>query len=275
MDNPTMLEPYPAAPDIIVLPSYFPLPGLGMLPVNAFVLKAAEPVLVDAGLICLSDAFMENLSSVIEPAHLRWLWLTHADQDHIGSVARVLESAPALRIITTYLGAGRMSLCQPLPTDRVYFLNPGQSISVGDRTLTAVRPPSFDSAETTGFHDPKAGAFFCADCFGAIMSEPAAAAGDIPWADLRAGLIKWATIDAPWLHMVDGARFKGTLDRVRKLSPKLVLSHHLPVARGMADQLLDCLAEVPAAEPFVGPDQQEFEALTRGVGAELRAWRSH
>jgi len=265
MGRPTMIEPYQVAPDIDVLPSYFPVPGLGMLPVNAFVLKASQPVLVDAGLISLSDKFMKNLASVIDPADLRWLWLTHADQDHIGSLLRVLDSAPDLRIITTYLGAGRMSLSQPLPMDRVYFLNPGQSIDVGDRTLAALRPPVFDAAETTGFHDPKSDAFFCADCFGALMSEPAPSAADIPWADLRAGMIKWATADSPWLHMVDSAKFKETLDAVRKMSPELLLSHHLPVARGMIEKLLDCLAQVPDAQPFVGPDQQEFEASTRGL----------
>jgi flavorubredoxin len=263
MDQPTMFDPQAVTPDIDVLPSYYPLPGLGMLPINAFVLKAAEPVLVDAGVACLTDRFMANLSSVIDPGDLRWLWLTHADQDHIGSLAPVLEAAPNLRIITTYMGMGRMSLCQPLPMDRVYFLNPGQSIDVGDRTLTAARPPSFDAAETTGFHESRNNAFFCADCFGALMSEPAASTDDMRWGDLRDGLIKWATVDAPWLHMVDAAVFEKTLDRVRDLSPEFVLSNHLPASRGIAGRLLDCLAEVPGADPFVGPDQRELEAMLK------------
>jgi hypothetical protein len=265
MDVPTMFEPYEAAPDVVVLPSYFPLPGLGMLPVNAFVLRAAEPVLVDAGLICLSDQFMERLASVIEVRSLRWLWLTHADQDHIGSLSRVLELAADLRVVTTYLGAGRMSLFQPLPLERVRFVNPGESLRVGDRTLRAMRPASFDAAETTGFFDSKSGAYFCADCFGAVMSGPARTVPEAPWADLRAGMIQWATIDAPWLHLVDDGRFRSTLDRVRTLSPDLVLSHHLPVARGMTGVLLDTLAAAPSAQAFVGPNQQELEGMLSGL----------
>ena len=38
MDKPTIFEPYQAGPDIDVVPAYFPIPGLGILPVNAFVL---------------------------------------------------------------------------------------------------------------------------------------------------------------------------------------------------------------------------------------------
>jgi len=79
METPTIFEPYEAGPDVVVLPSWFPIPGMGILPVNAFVLKAREPVLVDTGLVPLSDLFMEKLSSVIDPADLRWLWLTHTD----------------------------------------------------------------------------------------------------------------------------------------------------------------------------------------------------
>jgi flavorubredoxin len=261
MDKPTMFEPYKAAADIEVVPSYFPIPGLGIIPVNSFVLKASQPVLVDTGLVPLSDEFMETLSSVIDPEDLRWLWLTHTDQDHIGSLWRVLEAAPKLRIITTYLGVGKMSLFAPLPMDRVYLLNPGQSISIGDRILTAIKPPSYDAPETTGFYDPKTETFFSADCFGALMSEPVDNAAEMGLQDLRKAMVFWATLDAPWLHNVDRTLFAKDINRIREISPKLVLSAHLPIARDMADNLLDNLATVPDAEPFVGPDQKGLEAM--------------
>jgi hypothetical protein len=265
MDQPTMCEPFQAAPGIDVLPAYFPIPGLGIIPVNAFVLKAAEPVLVDTGLVPVSDEFMAQLSTVIDPADLRWLWLTHTHQDHLGSLQRVLKHAPQLRVITTFLGVGMMSLFRPLPLDRVYLLNPGQSISVGDRTLTAAQPPAFDAAETVGFYDPESAAFFCSDCFGAILSEPAGSAADVGSTNLREGLVRWGTVDSPWLHFVDRAAFDERLNRVREMAPKLVLSSHLPVAMGMTEELLQYLAAVPDAEPFVGPDQPALEAMLKGL----------
>jgi len=265
MDKPTISEPYQAAADIEVLPSYFPIPGLGILTVNAFVLKAAEPVLVDTGLVPLSDEFMANLSSVIDPGDLRWLWLTHTDQDHIGSLWHVFEAAPKLRVITTFLAVGKMSLYAPLPMDRVYLLNPGQNIDVGDRTLTAFKPPSYDAPETTGFYDPKADALFSSDCFGALLSEPVGSASDIDSASLREGFLTWAAVDAPWLHAVDRAQFAENLDSIREMSPQMILSAHLPAAHGMTDELLKYLAAVPGAEPFVGPDQQALEAMLAGM----------
>ncbi len=267
MDKPTMFEPYRAAPDIEVLPSYFPIPGLGILPINAFVLRAAEPVLVDTGLVLLSDEYLEALSSLINLEDLRWLWLTHTDPDHIGSLHRLLEEAPKLRVITTFLALGKISLFRPLPLDRVFLLNPGQSLSVGDRTLTAMRPPTYDAPETTGFYDPKSAAFFSADSFGALMSEPAGSAAEIGPEDLRQGMVKWATVDSPWLHATDTAKFTHTLNLIRDLSPQVILSAHLPVARGMIDTLLGHLAAVPEAAPFVGPDQPALEAMLAKTAA--------
>jgi hypothetical protein len=158
-----------------------------------------------------------------------------------------------------------MSLFQPLPMDRIYLLNPGQSINIGDRTITAIKPPLYDAAETTGFYDPKSAGFFCSDCFGALMSEPVENAAGIGTENLRDGMVTWATVDAPWLHIVDRTLFDENLNSIHELSPKLILSAHLPAACEMTGELLDNLRAAPAAQPFVGPDQLALESLLREV----------
>ena len=265
MDVPTMFEPYQVETDIDVIPSYFPIPIYGFLPVNAFVLKASQPVLVDSGMLCLNSEFMEKLSSVINPADLRWLWLTHADPDHVGSLWSILEAAPKLRIITTFIGFGRLNVYKPVPMNRVYLLNPGQRIDVGDRVLTAVKPPSYDSPETTGFYDPKNAAFFCADCFGALLSEPKEKTSDINLEKLKEGMTIWATIDAPWLHIIDRGLFEKKCSLIHDISPRHILSAHLPAAYDMTDILLENLSNVPDAPPFLGPDQKALEKILKPV----------
>ena len=73
MDKPTMFSTHRITPDIDVLLSYFPVPSFGILPVNAFLIRAAEPVLVDTGMALLRDEFMEKLSSLIDLGGLKWL----------------------------------------------------------------------------------------------------------------------------------------------------------------------------------------------------------
>ena len=260
MDQPTMFEPRPVATDAESLTAYFPLPGYGVLPINAFVLHAAQPVLIDTGIAGLGEAFMQSLRAAIDPQAIRWIWLTHTDPDHLGSLRQVLEAAPEARVVTTYLGMGKMGLLQ-LPLDRVYLLNPGQRLDVGDRELLALRPPCFDAPETTGLLDLKTRTLFSADCFGALMEAPAATAGEIAAADLQEGLVTWSTIDAPSLHLLHEARFRASLYTLRRLDPEIVLSAHLPPAHGMLGTLLDHLASARSAPAFEGPDQAALERM--------------
>jgi len=259
-----VVKSYKAAPDIEVLTSDFPIPGFGLVPINAFVIKGSEPILVDTGAAVQSGDFMSALKSVIDPADLKWLWLTHTDFDHMGSLHQLLAENPKLRVITTFLGVGIMSLADPLPLDRVYLVNPGEKITVGGRTLTAVKPPVFDNPSTTGFFDDKSGALFSSDCFGALLSKVPQTAADLSDADLRDGQVFWATVDSPWLHKADRSASAKELDGIRRMAPKMILSSHLPAAPGsMTDRLLESLEAAPRATPFVGPNQAALEQMLK------------
>jgi len=260
------MDSYKASPDIDVITSNFPIPGFGLVPINAFVIKGSEPILVDTGAVVESAAFMPALRSIIDPADLKWLWLTHTDFDHIGSLHQLLDENPRLRVITTFLGVGIMSLFDPLPMDRVHLVNPGQSITLGDRTLTAVKPPAFDNPSTTGFYDDKSGALFSSDCFGALLADPPQNAADLSDKDLREGQIFWATVDSPWLHKANEATLAKELKAIRSMEPRMILSSHLPAAAGnMTDRLLASLADAPSAQPFVGPDHAALEQMLKAM----------
>ena len=256
------MQSYRAAPDVDVVTSTATVAGFGQLVINAFVIHGTEPVLVDTGAVREADDFMETLRTVIDPAEVRWLWLTHTDFDHIGSLHRLLDENERLRVITSFLGVGIMSLAAPLPMDRVYLINPGQTLDVGDRTLTAIRPPAYDNPITTGLWDDRSGIFFSSDCFGALLDEVPERAEELSEKALRDGQIFWATADSSWLHGVDRRAFSAELDRIRALDPSMILSSHLPAAQGSSTvRLLDALAAVPDAPPFLGPDQAALEQM--------------
>lgn len=266
MDAPTMLEPARVAEDTYALGAYLPVPGMGVLPVNAYVIHGPEPVLIDTGLAALREDFMAALRRVVAPEALRWIWITHADADHVGNLPAVLAEAPQARVVTTFVGMGKLGM-QGVALERPHLLNPGQRLSVGDRTLVAFSPPTYDAPETTGLFDPRTRTLFSSDSMGALLPAPAASAAEVPPEQLRDGLIGWATVDAPWLHSVDGAAFGRALRSVQALEPARVLSSHLPPAAGMTGTLLGHLDDARGATPFVGPDQAALEAMLAGAAA--------
>jgi hypothetical protein len=261
--------------DVTVLADAVEIPGLGHLPVNAFVLHAEQPVLVDTGMPLQREEFLDLLWSSVDPADLRWVWLTHPDRDHTGSLLQVLEAAPQARLVTTFIGMGILSIETPVPPDRVYLLNPGQSLDVGDRMLTAFRPPLFDSPATTGFVDDRTGTCFSSDCFGGPMSSLELAQADdvaeVPVDELRPAQGLWATLDSPWVATVDRELYAESLRRFPAADAPVVLSTHLPPAHGRGDELMSMLAGAPDLPAFVGPDQAALEALLAGFAPAPRA----
>ncbi|MFD7442241.1 MBL fold metallo-hydrolase [Streptomyces sp. NPDC059909] len=259
-------------PDIGVLSDSLQVPGIGYLPVNAFVLLAAQPVVVDTGLGLPDRDFLEALGSVMDPADVRWIWLTHDDRDHTGGIFDLLAAAPEARVVCTFGTAGRMASERPIPVDRLYLLNPGQSLDVGDRTLTGFRPPLYDNPTTVAFFDDRSGACFSADCFGGPMPTVDLAeaddVGEVDDDDLHAAQLLWATVDSPWVENVDPGKFLATFRPIRDRDPGLILSAHLPPATGLTAPMLDTLGAAAGASPWVPPDQAALELLLSGFEPE-------
>ena len=258
---------YRAHPDVSVLNDYLEVPGLGFLPVNAFVIHAAQPVVVDTGLGLPDRDFLACLAEVIDPADVAWIWLTHPDRDHTGGLFALLDAAPQARVVTTFLGAGIMSTEHPLPMNRIHLLNPDQFLDAGDRRLTGFRPPLFDNPATVGILDTHTGVCLSSDCFGAPLPTPALAsatdAAAVRPSELRAAQLLWATVDSPWVHKVDQVKYAASFQPLRDFSPSAIFSTHLPPITGANDTMFATLLEAPAAAPFTGPDQAALEQMLR------------
>ena len=267
-----MDSPYQGSSDVHVLPTNLTLPGVGVLPINAYLIMAEEPVLIDSGVAVDADQFMDAVSSIIDLRSLKWVWLTHDDADHTGNIQRIMEAAPNATLVTHAFSALRMSTWWPVPMERVHAIRAGDDIHVGDRTLTAVAPPLFDNPLSIGVLDRSSGSLFTVDAFGSLLPEPTQDASQVSPEVLAGGMIGWATFDSPWVHITDPAEFGQVLDRVRQIQPRQIFSSHLPAASGTAlEDFLRVLEQVPTAERFVPPDSEQFAEMIKAMAEMQRA----
>lgn len=242
LNAPVMSEAKPITDAWTILPSWLPVPGLGVLAVNSFLLKCAEPVLVDTGLAALGGPFVSALQREIDLDDLRWIWISHMDADHVGNLERILEKAPNAAVVTNFLGMGKMQMAG-LDVSRVRLLEPGRALEAGGHSLVPVRPPYYDAPETVGFFAPRERVFFAADSFGALLPAIVDDVVQVETGTLREGLVGWSSIDAPWLANVDRADLGRTLSTLDRLAPDFLLSAHLPVFPGDVSSLTRCVAE--------------------------------
>ena len=94
-----------------------------------------------------------------------------------------------------------------------------------------------------------------------LCPSPVQSADDVKEEDLAQGLITWASADSPWVHIVEPSEFSKSLNRIRQINPKMILSAHLPMARGKTERFLDLLSKVQTSTPFVAPNQAALEQL--------------
>ena len=120
---------------------------------HSLVIRGREPVIVDTGCTLVRDAWLEQAFSVVDPADVRWIFLSHDDHDHIGNLEVVLDLCPNATLLANFAIVARLALDVELPLERMRWVEPGDALDVGDRTLRFVRPPMFDSPATRGVYD--------------------------------------------------------------------------------------------------------------------------
>ena len=249
------------APTIDQIGTYIPVPGMGHFAVNSFLIRSQTPVLVDAGIVTMQQPWLEALETLIDPADLGWIYLTHVDADHVGCLEALARRAPKARIVTTFLGMSKLGFGRSMSPDRFFWLNPGQELDVGDRKLLALRPPCYDAPETTMVFDPVSRALFSSDYFGAIVPTPVESADQVPPSALRDGQATWLAVDSPWIRTVQPALLEQAARAVLELNPASVLSSHLAPARNMAQVLSANVLAAPQAPAFSPPDQLALEQM--------------
>ena len=240
---PARFAPSRIAPETFVI-HHRRLVDDGLLPVNVMVIRGAEPVLVDTG---DGGELLDDVFGVVEPADIRWVFVSNDDADHIGNLAAILDAAPhAVAVLDPGL-CRRRGAALAVPAGRRLLVGDGQRFEAGDRRLVAVRPPVYGSPATRGLYDPTTGVYWSADAFACVVAAEVAdvaALDAVTWAEAMAAEQQRI---APWLALVDDRRFQASVDRVDGLAASAVAGSHTPVIRrGRVDAALAITRRAPA-----------------------------
>lgn len=270
MDAPIrFLDTDKIAPDTYVIRQ---LMGEGVAPVavhlNSMVITGREPVIVDTGASLTRDGWIERAFELVEPADVRWVYLSHDDADHIGALLQVLEMCPKATLVTNWFSVERMSADHLLPLDRMRWVNDGETFSVDGRDLVAVVPPTYDSPTTRGLFDPATGVYWASDSFGMPVTHEVGDVDELDPEFLRGGFVQFQQMLSPWVQWLDAGRFNAHLDRVAALGAKTVASAHGVTLRdGQVDLAFDLLRQLPGSGPAALPGQADLEGILAAMAA--------
>jgi len=245
-----METPFSPLDGLVVLPSSLPSPGHGVLPVNAFLLRGKEPVLIDAGTALDEADFLDALDSVIDISSIHAVVMTHEDADHTGALAAVLERAQNARLVATPTGFGKLSASMTLDPSRLVVATPGQRVVLGERAFRVLRPPLYDSPATLMLLDERDRARFSSDAFGAFVDANTERVDELRKEDMLDGLSLFSRANSPWLFDIEPVRWRAAIDAVRSLDVEWLFASHLPPA---PRRVFDAICARALALPSEGP----------------------
>jgi flavorubredoxin len=237
--------------------------------INSLVIAGAEPVLVDTGSPANRRQWLEDTFSLVDPSDVAYVFLSHDDIDHTGNLAEVLTLCPQAILVASWAIVERHTCAVEFPLARCRWLESGDTLQLSDRTLSLVRPPTFDSPTTRGLFDHKTRMYWAADSFATPSTqaiEPTVDELDLDfWRQGRSMFAHHAL--SPWLAMVDADRYRGAVRSVQALGMTAIAAAHTPLITEAsvptAFDLTVALARQPA--PPV-PDQHALDAIVAALG---------
>jgi flavorubredoxin len=241
---------------------------------NSLVIQAAEPVIVDTGTVRNRRAWLEDVFGLVDPADVRWVFLSHDDADHTGNLAEVMAACPKAQLVCSWVITERFANAFAFPLERCRWLNDGDTFEAGDRTLMALRPPLYDSPATRGLLDQRTRVYWAADAFptpvpgGEGVASVATDVADLDPEFLWNGMVMFTHHAlSPWLSLVDRDRFARAVDRIQDHQPTTIASGHSPAITGASvDQILALTRRLPDAEPPPAPDQVVLDHILAASG---------
>jgi len=135
---------------------------------NAYLVQGSEKtVLLDTVDPPMEDVLLSQLASVPK---VDYVVAHHAEQDHSGTIPRILEMYEEAKVLTTPKGKVMLVDHLDIPGDRVIAVEDGEVLSLGDKTLEFIYTPWVHWPETMVTYLQEDRILFSCDFFGSHLA---------------------------------------------------------------------------------------------------------
>lgn len=225
------------APETYRLSTFHPDYGIQF---NQILVNDDEPFLMHTGFKHSFECTLAGLSTVIDPALLRWIGFSHFESDECGALNEWLRVAPQAQAVCSFVSA-KVNL-QDFGARAPRALADGETFSTGRHTLQFLATPHVPHGWDAGlFFDETEGTLLCSDLFFQPGDpEPLINSGitDRARRSVTASLAGPLAKDMPFTPYTCA-----TLERLADLKPTTLATMHGSSYRGDGESALRELAE--------------------------------
>jgi flavorubredoxin len=203
---------------------------------NAYLIRGKDKtVLIDTVDPRKEEELVENLRSMGISA-IDYLVVNHAEQDHAGSIPRILKEFPGVRVVTNAKCRQFLQSLLLLPEDIFYLIEDGDVLPLGGRTLEFLITPWVHWPETMLTYLQEDQILFSCDFFGSHLASSDLYTQDMPRV-MAAAKRYYAEIMMPFRVTI-----KNHLERLREYPIRMIATSHGPIWRN-PEIILDAYRE--------------------------------
>ena len=219
---------------------------------NSYAMKAGDKVILfETAKAKFWDEYLENLKEVIDVTKIDYLVVSHTEPDHAGSVERLLDYSPQMKILATGCAIGFLK--EIVNRDFVAIpVKDNQTMEIGGKTLRFMVVPNLHWPDTMYTFIEEEQILVTCDSFGSHYCLPEVVSGKITAEEdyKKALRYYYDCIIGPFKPFMLKA-----LDRVESLDLTMVCTGHGPVLEG--SRIRDVMALYREWSTVVNPNQKK------------------
>ena len=190
---------------------------------NAYLIKGSEKTaLLDTVDPAKEEELVTNLQK-LGIKRIDYVVSHHAEQDHSGTIPRILEEHPEAKVVTNPKCASMLMDLLHIPEDSFITVDDGETLSLGDKTLKFVYSPWVHWPETMVTYLREDKILFSGDFFGSHL-----ATSDLFVAD-KALVYESAKRYYAEIMMPFRPPIRNNLEKIKDLSIEMIAPSHGPV----------------------------------------------
>ena len=199
---------------------------------NSYVILDEKIAVMDSVDARAAEEWLSNVAQVLEGRSPDYLVVTHMEPDHSGSLMRLVQKYPAMKIVgnaKTFTMIKQFFGADALAENRVLEVGEGSTLSLGTHRLRFLLAPMVHWPEVMTAYEETEKILFSADAFGRFGSLERTASA--PWAPQARRY---------YYNIVGkyGAQVQALLKKVSTLEIKMICPLHGPVlTEGLAEYL--------------------------------------
>lgn len=193
---------------------------------NSYVLKAGDKtVLFETAKAKFFDDYIKKLNEIIDVHHIDYLVVSHTEPDHAGSVERLLDLSPQMKILATGCAIGFLK--EIVNRDFVSIpVKDHQRMEIGNKTLQFLIVPNLHWPDTMYTFIEEEQILVTCDSFGSHYAHQGVLASTVPSQEdyLKAAKYYYDCIIGPFKPFMLKA-----LNRVKTMDISMICTGHGPV----------------------------------------------